>query len=272
MAGSSFPSAIPGIGSPIVNPNVGDSTQEFYSFLLSLYTRTNTNPGVSAVLDALGNTQGSLLYRGQLLWQTLPLGTPGKLLEAGASAPEWAFLTGANFSPQAKNLFLAGPTSGGTATPTFRDIASADLDPLLGQYPGIAGNTAASSGNIGEYISNSNTAALTSGSPADVASISLSPGDWDVWANFSTSPAAGTTTSVVRAWINTVSATDPGPPNGGAYLLLQETFGAALAQVSPVGMMRISINAGATAFLSANVTFAGGTLSGGGFIGARRTH
>jgi hypothetical protein len=269
---SFFPSAIPGINSPIVNPNIGDSTKEFYSFLLSLYTRTNTGAGVSAALDSIGNAEGSLLYRGLLLWQTLPLGAPGKLLEVGASAPQWAFLTGANFATQAANVFLAGPVSGAAATPTFRDIASADLVTLLGQYPGVAGSAAASSGNIGEYISNTNTVSLTSGASADVASIALSPGDWDVWANFSTSPAAGTTTSIVRAWINTTSVTDPGAPNGGAYLLLQETFGAALAQVSPVGMMRISLSAGATAHLSANITFAGGTLSGGGFIGARRTH
>ena len=191
---------------------------EWYSRSFPLLVPGRTGEGTAAngsvLLDTITNAQGSTLFRGSALWQGLALGLSGQVLQVAASKPAWNFITGANFAAQSANHFLAGPASGASATPTFRDINSLDLDPLLGQYPGTAGNTAASSGNIGEFIANSNTVALTSGAPADIASIALSPGDWDVWANFSTSPAAGTTTSVVRAWINTTSATDPGAPNG----------------------------------------------------------
>ena len=267
-----FPAALPSVGAEMVNEG-RDPRIEWYSFFSALFGRTGGNTANGSVLlDTITNAQGSMLFRGLALWQGLALGLSGQVLQVAASKPAWNFITGANFAAQSANHFLAGPASGASATPTFRDIASLDLDPLLGQYPGTAGNTAASSGNIGEFIANSNTAALTSGAAADIASIALSPGDWDVWGNFSTQPAGATTTTIVRAWINTTSATDPGAPNGGAYLLQQQSFAAGLGQSSPVGMMRVSLAAGTTIFLSANVTFAGGTLGGGGFIGARRTH
>lgn len=105
-----------------------------------------------------------------------------------------------------------------------------------------------------------------------MTSINLTAGDWDVWANVGTAPAGGTTTSIIRAWINTASATDPGAPNAGAYVLEQQAIGAGLGQVMPVGMTRITVPAGPAqaVYLSAQVTFAVPTLGAYGSLQARR--
>jgi hypothetical protein len=86
---------------------------------------------------------------------------------------------------------------------------------------GISDNAA--SGKVGEIIAvtvpSASSVSLTSGTPANIASISLTPGDWDVRANIVTNPNASTTTSLVLSWIGITSATVPAPPNGGANTL-----------------------------------------------------
>src|SRR6185312_970107 len=212
----------------------------------------------------------------------------GRMVESdGAPTPEWysyflslhsatgggsgIIVSGANFDPQAPDTFLAGPSSGGNAKPTFRAILTGDLAGVAGQVPGTPNGNPPGAGVVGEFISNSATGVvLTSGVTADITSLLITPGDWDVWANFATSPVGGASQTLIKAWINIVSATDPGLPNGGAYLERGITTGEAAGQAESVGMMRLLTAAGAQVFLSAAVTYAGGTLGGTGFLGARR--
>jgi hypothetical protein len=54
-----------------------------------------SNSQISAMLDYLGSTPGSILYRGPAGWLTLPPGTDGYVLQThGASPPTWALATG----------------------------------------------------------------------------------------------------------------------------------------------------------------------------------
>lgn len=181
-------------------------------------------------------------------------------------------VSGNNFAPVSANQFFAGPTSGGQTKPFFRPIETADLDTVAGQIPGIGNSSIAQTGNVGEYISQNVTSgvALTSAAPANIALIVLSAGDWDVWGNFGTVPAGGASQTLIQAWINTTSAANPTPPNNGAYWQWGLTAGEVQAQIAPVGMMQLSFPATATVYLSAAVTFSGGTMGGYGFIGARR--
>ena len=162
-------------------------------------------------------------------------------------------------------LQLYNRTGGGTGSITLQ------LAALNGQYPGNTGNLGANPGNIGEYPTPGHGTLVpftVSGNSYDVAHINLLDGDWDVWGSFVSTPAGGTTQSEIRAWINTASATDPGAPNAGAYVTIQQSIGAGLSQCLPVGSIRVE--GGVTVYLTANVTFAGSTLTGGGFIAARR--
>jgi len=246
-------------------------TLPWYQFFLLLYNRTGGAAGsVSLQLDSISTTVGSLLYRGLTAWDGLNPGIANQVLVMGAEFPAWGNFNALQFGAQAANSFIAGPASGAAANPTFRKVVPADLTSVGGQYPGNAGNLGANTGNIGEYLhaSGSGVSFVSSGTSYDVAAIVLPDGDWDVWGSFVSTPAGGTTQSQIRAWINTASATDPGAPNNGAYVTVQQTIGAGLSQCLPVGSMRIE--GGVTVYLSANVTFAGSTLTGGGFIAARR--
>lgn len=170
----------------------------------------------------------------------------------------------AAFGAQTKNTIFAGPATGANAVPAFRAIVTADLPP--GQIPGTITNDNANAGNFGEYIhseiASGAAVALTTTVAKDITSISLTAGDWDVWANVATT-AAVTTAS---GWINITSATDPTAPNGGAYA----SWGAQTL-TTPLGMKRIEVPAGPnqTVYLSINATFAG-AVSAYGFLGARR--
>jgi hypothetical protein len=181
-------------------------------------------------------------------------------------------VSGANFAPASANAIFAGPVSGTATRPDFRPLASADLLSVAGQIPGVANNSAAPIGDVGEYVQDlsASPVAMTSGAPIDIASLLLTAGDWDLWATFGTTPAGGASQTLIKAWISSTSATDPGPFNGGAYLSRTITAGEVGAQIEPVGMMQFSSASGGQVFLSAAVTYAGGTLAGGGFIGARR--
>lgn len=180
-------------------------------------------------------------------------------------------VSGANFAPTTANNVFAGPASGTAARPDFRPLATTDLQSVAGFMPGITGNTPAGIGIVGEFEEGIATSvALTSTTIIDITSVVLGAGDWDVWATFGTTPAGGASQTLIKAWISSTSATDPGAFNGGAYLSRGITGGEAAAQVVPVGTLQFSSATGGQVFLSAAVTFAGGTMAGGGIIAARR--
>lgn len=143
----------------------------------------------------------------------------------------------------------------------------------LGQLPGTSTNDSASAGKIGEYITATNAfpgTSLTTGTPLDVTSISLTAGDWDVVGTVGFSPNGATTATSYIGWISATSATLPGAPNGGAFFNLNFPFSAPHSLVMPTGKIRISLSATTTIYLSAQATFAVNTNSAYGFIGARR--
>lgn len=142
------------------------------------------------------------------------------------------------------------------------------------QVAGTATNDDATAGNIGEYISSTvligAAVSLTSTVSADITTISLSEGDWDINAVVITNPGALTATSQYQAWIGTVSATQPTNPNGGGSTGSGAALGASSGVFMNMGPMRISLASPATIYLSTAVTFATSTMSAYGFIGARR--
>jgi hypothetical protein len=135
-------------------------------------------------------------------------------------------------------------------------------------------NDDAAAGYIGEYISSTvlggSAVALSSGVDANITSISLTAGDWDVWGTCLTSPAGGTTTSVIIGWVSTTSATLPTFPNNGAVFFQATAVPAGNGGGGPTGVIRLSLSATTTVYLSMRVTFAVSTMGGYGFIGARR--
>lgn len=94
----------------------------------------------SSVLDTLGSTQGSVLYRGASLWATLGPSTSGfALTTSGSNAnPVWGFPTGAYIAQQ---IFLTP----GTATYTPTSGANSAMVLVVGGGGGGGGAAATSS-------------------------------------------------------------------------------------------------------------------------------
>ena len=143
---------------------------------------------------------------------------------------------------------------------------------------GIIGSTtndSAAAGSVGEYIRadvqyNSSPVSLTSGASANVTSISLTAGDWDVMGMIGFNIAATTVISYAQGGANTASATLPS--NNDTFYITP----AVPATASYIGLQmaiptyRISIASTTTVYLVALATFSVSTVSAYGFISARR--
>jgi hypothetical protein len=137
---------------------------------------------------------------------------------------------------------------------------------------GTQTNDNAPTGYIGEYITSTvplvSAMGLINGIPADITSITLGAGDWDVFGRIAFTQTVTAFTQIV-GWINNVSATIPATINGA---LFQLTYSSAqgTGQAYPTGVTRFSLSSPTQIYLSAQASFASGSASAYGYIGARR--
>jgi hypothetical protein len=165
------------------------------------------------------------------------------------------------------SLVLSGQGTGGVS--------------ILGYKTG----TNVSAGYVGEYIcaqvtnggsptgcatNTSTPVSLATNTPVNIASISLTAGDWDVWGSVGFLPAGTTTTQNLQGWISTSSATNPVPPNYGAYFYQPISYAAGVAPFMPVGTRQINVSSTTTVYLEAQAGFSVSTMTGYGFLAARR--
>lgn len=134
---------------------------------------------------------------------------------------------------------------------------------------GTTTNDSVNAGGVGEYVSSTvlggSAIHPSSGANADITSIDLTAGDWDVGGVVAA--VSDTTMTNVQGWTNTTSATKPSIPLGG-FLDIQINI-TNLTVSSPIGTTRVSIAGNTTVYLSTAVTGTG-TLSAYGTIWARR--
>lgn len=151
-----------------------------------------------------------------------------------------------------------------------RSGANTDITSLAGTTT----NDNAAAGKVGEVISSNiasgSAVGLTSGATANVTSISLTAGDWDVDANVCFLPNGATTYTSVSGGVHTTSATLPNPPGGGAIFSYNLTFTTGVGQYCPAGSVRISVSETTTVYLVAQSVFAVSTMGAYGYIKARR--
>jgi hypothetical protein len=171
--------------------------------------------------------------------------------------------TGGSSSTGSGSVVLAtGPALTGTAT-----AATLDAQTLL-KGKGTATNDNAASGYIGEYVSANLSQAsrigISTNTAANIVSVTLTAGDWDCQGAVSFIPS-GSVPSRYAGWISTASASEPTPPNGGAYSTDTGVVGS-----FGVGETRESVAGSTTVYLSSIANFSGGTMSTYGFLGCRR--
>ena len=138
---------------------------------------------------------------------------------------------------------------------------------------GTTTNDNAAAGFVGELIESEilvgSAVPQTTGTSVNITSVSLTAGDWDVFGSYFTNMAGGTTPTGFEVAIHTVSATLPTRPNKGAGVMMN-CSGVGQNYGMPVGRKRLSLSGTTTVYLVASASFTGSTLSGYGYLGARR--
>jgi hypothetical protein len=160
---------------------------------------------------------------------------------------------------------LAGylPLAGGTLSGPLTPLSTAGI-------VGTATNDNPAAGSVGEVISSVVTTGvpLTSATPQNVAGLTVTPGDWNVFAEiWLTFSVAGATQAI--GWINTVSAAIPaGPAMNAARSQLSGTL--ATTVIIALTSCRESVATSTNVYFGTQAIFASGTCSATGKIWARR--
>lgn len=234
---------------------------------------SNGSPGLVDSVNLRGATEMGLGPSGTSAYTLLRSDASGSLrLIGGPSSGGRIQLFGSGHATEAYDILFAG--TGGTQVYRYDDSATSHTFTGKLAGGGTTTNDSASAGQIGEYVESTILAggavSLTNNTAADITSISLTAGDWDVSGNVAF--LADTTTTVTRtiAYITTASATLPTSPNSGA---LTQRFGSAQTNeddTQSAGHRRISIASTTTVYLGAFANFATSTMTAFGHIHARR--
>lgn len=180
------------------------------------------------------------------------------------------------YAPLASPTFTgtpAAPTATtGTSTTQLATTAFVTAQPTINQPNIVASTTgtAAASGSVGFYqTANTAAASATGGTPLNVASISLSPGVWDVQCSAQFVPAGTTVQQNAEIGVSTTSATF------GAYPTITESGGvtsAGFGQVFSSPRVPLNITTTTTVFCVAQANFTVSTMQIAGTIGAWLRH
>lgn len=149
---------------------------------------------------------------------------------------------------------------------------------LIGK--GTATNDSATAGNIGEQIianlATGSAVSLSTGAAANVISISLTAGDWDVSGCIVFKPGATTSITILGAAISGTTGAVPAVigQNSGNDFLVQDSTAAFVPGANDdsvvIPPIRVSLSGTTTTFLVAKATFSISTLNAYGQIRARR--
>ena len=141
---------------------------------------------------------------------------------------------------------------------------------------GTPTNDNAPPGFVGEYISASlasgSAVALTTNTPSNIVSITLSPGDWDCWVDGYFTGGNTTTVESLLASISTVSATlNQNNSNFTEWCQASPTtiFAGGIFSID-VGPIRLSLSSPTPIYFVAQANFGTSTCSAYGIIQARR--
>jgi hypothetical protein len=236
--------------------------------LTGVLTITNSaTSGGTIVVNATGNTgSGAAIVLGGN-----GVTTPNKFIRAFNGAFQVVNSTN-SATPMsmddAGNVVFSGSVTG-TAGSFTTLSASGLISPS--STVGIKGTTAAdnaNAGSIGEFLTATGTGvSLTSGTTANITSIVLTAGDWDVSGNVEFISAAGTIISIAQTAVTTTTGANGANGIRGINSATQAASNN-LSLVAPV--QRFNVSGSTTVFLTATASFSTSTLTATGVIRARR--
>lgn len=168
---------------------------------------------------------------------------------------------GATGTTSTNLVFSTSPT---LVTPVLGAASATSL--TFSSTSGIIGTTTnnnAAAGSVGEVVTyTSGAVAMTTATPANTGSISVTAGDWDVYGSILFSTAASPT-----QFISSISLTSA--TLGDTYSLIQGT-GFANTNGFPAPTLRVSVSSTTTVYLVGQTTFSSGSVNTFGNIYARR--
>lgn len=167
-----------------------------------------------------------------------------------------------------------GPAGPSAVSKDTGNTAILGSDSLIFAGKGVTNAGNAPAGIVGEQLSASQATAqsLTTATPLNLATLSLTAGDWAVSGVIIFTPS-GAPTSLTAA-IGQTSATLPTAAQlaagTGAMFQLRTSYTSAQTQTFQTGLTRINQSATANVYLLAQATFSPGTVTATGYISARR--
>jgi hypothetical protein len=227
--------------------------------------------GTTITLQNLGNITTGYNFN-------LPItaGTTGQLLTSGggsSTSMTWTSVTGTGNAVLSAGPTLTGTIGAASMTLSGTLVATGAITP----NGGIVGTTAggnATAGNVGEYVS-ANSAGVTWGtstSIVNIASISLTAGDWDVYGTALFSTGGTSVATQAAAAISLTTGAFDSATLGGIWSEIQ-AFATSASYYAPISLRRINVSTTTTVYLTGQVTYStlgGGTWGAGSIIQARR--
>ena len=211
----------------------------------------------------------------------LAMGTPASITLTNATGLPIGGLTGLGTgvaTALAANVNGSGAISLATSptfvTPTLGAATATSLafSPTTGGIVGTTTNNNAAAGSVGEVISSTvlaaSAVALTTGVAANVTSISLTAGDWDVSGVIGYIGGGGCNIAYA---ISAIGTTSTGLGDQSQWTMTGPNNPAAATNIgSSIFTRRISLSTTTTIYLVAQSSFSVGSLSAGGYIQGRR--
>ncbi len=213
--------------------------------------------------DGTNNLYSTSTYPNTNAINTLLYASSANVMSALATANSGVLVTDSGGIPSISSTLPAFTTS------------SITFNPTTGGIVGTTTNDNAAAGKVGEFISSNIVVAsgvsASAGNTVNVTSISLTAGDWDVWAIGASAVVTGTIIQTLLFGINTVSATLPtlglSTPVAGFGAIAGQASADYVISVCPA---RISLSGTTTIFFIAFAAFTVSTMKVYGFIAARR--
>lgn len=193
------------------------------------------------------------------------------------SASGWGCNTSINAATLVGATWASPPSTGyGSATPEPVAATTISATGLISPtssigIKGTATNDNPQAGSIGEFPAPTNltNVSLTSGAAANVSSVSLSAGDWEISGVIQFNPAGTTVLTAQVAGINATSATVPALPNY-SQLTSGNTVQAGIGSVVVSPSVRITLASTTTVYLIAEGVFTTSTCTASGWMHIRR--
>lgn len=159
---------------------------------------------------------------------------------------------------QNANLVFSGPASGSAASPSFRNLGANDV-------LGVTNASNANAGTLGEVFSaTSGAVPLTSNTFTDLASIAITPGDWEVTGSVTLSASSAVMTNVFGGISNASATPSPAP----FYYQYEGTAVRNFSLAAPV--QRFNVSSNTNLYIIGFASFTSGSVNAYGSIKARR--